>query len=130
MLTEPQNRDAQRKCAGLDSKQADAIFFPGSGGKVNKSRQFCSDCPVKDLCLNEALDFGLEGFWAGTTDKEREGMRRFRTSVRNLGLELFLPPEIPKKRRVYRKVVRTAVVIHAAYLDELNPSDEEVLTAG
>ena len=127
MLTE-YNGENPRKCAALTATEADAIFFPGSGGKVNKARQFCNDCPVKALCLNEALDFKLVGFWAGTTDDERSGMMRFRQGV-SLGLEIFMPPEPPRRRRVYRKVDKTPV-LHAAYLDEIEPPEELLVLIG
>lgn len=65
------------KCYDMDAKEADRIFFPSTGGKVGKARKFCEGgCLTQRTCLIEAIEFGLEGFWAGTTKKERQVMAK------------------------------------------------------
>lgn len=62
------------RCASLTPSESDALFFPGSGGKSTKAQTFCSQCPVKSLCLQQAIELRLEGFYAGTTFDERNNM--------------------------------------------------------
>lgn len=33
----------------------------------------CTSCPVRDACLQRAIDCNAEGIWAGTTTKQRRG---------------------------------------------------------
>ena len=68
---EPSPWSENAKCRGLSSALSDDIFWPGSGGKPTKAKEYCNDCPVISLCLREAMEKGLTGFWAGTTDRER-----------------------------------------------------------
>lgn len=71
-------------------------------------------------CLIEAIENNLNGFWAGTTDDERREMGRLRSILmRDLSI-----PEPDRKRRVYRKF---QIYDNYAYLDELEPSPEELL---
>ncbi|MGI5223573.1 WhiB family transcriptional regulator [Actinoallomurus sp. CA-142502] len=57
-------------CRGMDPE----LFFP-VGGVAASTRRLCSRCPVREDCLIEAVADGLDGFWGGTTPKERRGMR-------------------------------------------------------
>ncbi len=74
---------------GLCAGQPDRWFFPtGSGQATNhayaKGRRVCARCPVRDLCLADAMrmERGLSlqfrhGMWGGMTPEERvELMRR------------------------------------------------------
>lgn len=64
-------------CRQVDS----AIFFPeGRGGTVaiqtEQAKQICGQCPVRDLCLEWALDTGQHfGIWGGMSEDERRGLR-------------------------------------------------------
>lgn len=57
-------------------------WFPERGISDNRETalalRVCADCPVKDLCLKEALAQGpsCEGIWGGTTHAERRKMLR------------------------------------------------------
>lgn len=57
-------------------------WFPERGANGNMEARLalrvCADCPVKDLCLKEALAQGpsCEGIWGGTTHAERRKMLR------------------------------------------------------
>jgi len=47
--------------------------------EVNNAREqkrFCSDCPVKQQCLEYALKVNVRGIWGGTTPKERNAIRK------------------------------------------------------
>lgn len=114
------------KCAGIDTKLADEIFFPGSGGKATKADLFCYGCPVRSQCLIEATELRLEGFIAGTTVSERDSMRQLRKiTVKTLReqYEEALPIEAKQKvRPVYRKYpndFKDDGVDTLAYLDKL-----------
>lgn len=57
-------------------------WFPERGANGNMEARLalrvCADCPVKELCLKEALAQGssCEGIWGGTTHAERRKMLR------------------------------------------------------
>jgi hypothetical protein len=96
------------KCNELTPQEADALFFPGSGGKPTKAESFCSGCPVLADCLNDAIKYRLEGFIAGTTLEDRCRMAmHYRTIVVTPLTELMerhLPERAKRKvRTVYRK---------------------------
>jgi len=39
-------------------------------------QRICNGCEVKKQCLNYALENTVEGYWAGTTPRARQQMRR------------------------------------------------------
>jgi len=70
-------------CKGTDRDR----FFPGSdwypgqkwtGADVDPTVEaMCARCDVREQCLRWALEFPEEhGYWAGTTPKDREKLRR------------------------------------------------------
>jgi WhiB family redox-sensing transcriptional regulator len=65
-------------CRGMDPE----IFHPHKEDKRGLARAvaICHNCPVREPCLEHALDEGtrVRGIWAGTSDKERGYMRRNR----------------------------------------------------
>ena len=64
-------------CKGVDV----AEFFPGRNGKKNVPDicQLCETCPVAVDCLEYAVaDPSLLGWWAGTTNRHRQIIRRQR----------------------------------------------------
>lgn len=58
------------------------IFFPERGGNPHAAVSVCRRCPVKQECLNHALDLEassplqVTGIWGGTTTKQRDRLRR------------------------------------------------------
>lgn len=53
-------------------------LFVGSKD-VHTGRRFCAECPVRDACLEFAMaDDTLVGTWGGTSDAERDEIRRSR----------------------------------------------------
>lgn len=112
----------RRKCEVLTASQADRLFFPGKGGKSNKAKLFCGDCPFQGQCLREAIELDLEGFYSGTTKAERDEMAKFLNLVINP-----LTPEIieSKRKRVYRKIVISEDP--HAWLDKVSgPTEQEL----
>ena len=62
-------------CAQTDPE----VFFPERAERIKASdaKAVCSRCPVKDACLNWALDNGERyGVWGGTTERQRRKLRR------------------------------------------------------
>jgi hypothetical protein len=52
-------------------------FFPDPPIEMSRAQKaICQGCPVKDLCLQEALwDDKMVGVWGGTGTDQREKMR-------------------------------------------------------
>lgn len=72
-------RDAA--CAGADPE----LFFvptndydaPAARAQVREAKAYCRDCPVRDACLQWALDSGQDyGVWGGATELERRAMKQ------------------------------------------------------
>lgn len=117
------NREPVQKCSQLSPQAADAIFFPGRGGKPFRAKAFCSDCPFQRSCLTDAIEFRLEGFWSGTTETERRAMEQYHF-IRSL-VSLLPPEPDPNERVVYLKVF-TSEDSHA-WMDTVEPPVEELL---
>lgn len=59
------------------------VFFParGQNQKVSLAKKICERCPVKQQCLDFALDNQeMHGVWGGTSERTRRVMRR---NIRN-----------------------------------------------
>ncbi|MDX2592539.1 MULTISPECIES: WhiB family transcriptional regulator [Streptomyces] len=58
------------------------LFFPiGTTGpaqvQAQQAKKVCGHCPVREQCLDWALDTGQSiGIWGGTTETERRALRR------------------------------------------------------
>lgn len=62
-------------CVGTDVQS----FYPESADGKGASRtpkKVCRNCDVVDVCLAWALANDERGIWGGTTDRERNRMRR------------------------------------------------------
>jgi WhiB family redox-sensing transcriptional regulator len=63
-------------CIGLDPE----LFFPTNNisPKIEDLlKKTCLRCPIFDACLDYSLKVKVDGWWAGTSDKERVQLRRF-----------------------------------------------------
>jgi WhiB family redox-sensing transcriptional regulator len=70
---------AQGRCHELDP----AIFFPSDGIGVLAAQRICSECSVKDACLEYALTDPVDhGVWGGASERERRRILRQRRSSR------------------------------------------------
>ncbi|MDY5152482.1 WhiB family transcriptional regulator, redox-sensing transcriptional regulator [Actinobaculum suis] len=59
-------------CAASDP---DALFVRGAAQR--QARQICFTCPVRLLCLADALDNNMDfGVWGGMTERERRALLR------------------------------------------------------
>jgi WhiB family transcriptional regulator, redox-sensing transcriptional regulator len=60
-----------------------AMFFPERGGSPALAKTVCARCPVRDECLDYALDHHIRerGVWGGMTEKERAALLRSRRAA-------------------------------------------------
>lgn len=67
---------ARSACYGLDPE----IFFPGQWDREAraKAKEICDACQIRPECFDYAMSQGasLEGFWAGTSKKDRQELRK------------------------------------------------------
>jgi WhiB family transcriptional regulator, redox-sensing transcriptional regulator len=74
------NDDWRQRAACRDEDPE--LFFPvsdtGPGARqAEQAKAVCARCPVRELCLDYALDSGLDhGIFGGTTETERRELRR------------------------------------------------------
>lgn len=60
------------------------LWFPHSDSGLNveqiaQAKAVCAACPVRDACLDWALEHNVEhGIWGGATERERRSIRRSR----------------------------------------------------
>jgi WhiB family redox-sensing transcriptional regulator len=60
-------------CYGLDPE----IFFPTSEEEAGLALSYCAACPVREICLEWAIQNGERyGVWGGTTEQERRRLMR------------------------------------------------------
>lgn len=56
-----------------------ATFFPSDGVGVEVAKRICASCPVKEPCLEYALDYRIDhGVWGGTSERQRRRILRKR----------------------------------------------------
>ena len=69
--------------------QADALcsqtdpeaFFPDKGGSTKQAKKVCAACPVREQCLQYAIDNSERyGVWGGLSEKERRRVARGRVA--------------------------------------------------
>lgn len=51
-------------------------FFPERGQSLREQKAVCAGCPVRQACLDYALEFRVRfGIWGGTSEQERRRLR-------------------------------------------------------
>lgn len=69
-------------CRGMMLDPEQPNFFIPRGdqiGMLKRVRQVCDECPVKDDCLDYALNLNIQvGIWGGKSANERRRIRRER----------------------------------------------------
>jgi WhiB family transcriptional regulator, redox-sensing transcriptional regulator len=61
------------------------IFYPERGGSAQPAREVCAGCPVRQECLEYALndpDAFYNGIWGGTASHERRRILASRRGAR------------------------------------------------
>lgn len=75
-------REEWRDIAKCKRHPLDIFFFETENGrystkKINKAREFCSDCKVQSECLSYALNENIEhGVWGGFSSRERNAIKK------------------------------------------------------
>jgi WhiB family transcriptional regulator, redox-sensing transcriptional regulator len=65
----------QASCRALDAE----LFFPVTMNDEEAAKRVCSNCPVREACLDHAMRNGEAfGIWGGLNLRERRGLRRSR----------------------------------------------------
>jgi WhiB family transcriptional regulator, redox-sensing transcriptional regulator len=67
-------------CEGTDTE----LWFPGDGNEYKNKEtliRICNGCPARQQCLEYALEYNVDGFWAGTTDHQRKRIRSQRKMI-------------------------------------------------
>lgn len=95
---------ADASCVGLDVE----AFFP-TKARLSENNlaalEVCSRCPVRVACLTYAVKNNLEGIWGGTTDSNRNRVRKLPTSRADWAdadSVAFLEG-VPAHRRIYNE---------------------------
>ncbi len=66
---------ARGRCRDMDP----AVFFPSDGIGVQMAQKTCSECPVREPCLEYALENRVDhGVWGGASERERRRILRRR----------------------------------------------------
>jgi WhiB family transcriptional regulator, redox-sensing transcriptional regulator len=86
-MTALDNRAAGWSRAACATADPD-LFFPISTAgpaarQVARAKAICARCQIRQECLVYALDAGsVQGIWGGTTESERQSLRRRRARAR------------------------------------------------
>lgn len=81
---EEEQRDWMLEARCLDADPE--AFFPEKGGSTREAKRICAACPVREECLQYALDNDERfGIWGGLSERERRRAKRLSSSpVRRL----------------------------------------------
>lgn len=60
---------------GLCGEADPELWFPKKGDSPRPAKAICTDCPVRQECLEYALENSVTGVWGGTTERQRGRMR-------------------------------------------------------
>lgn len=62
-------------CRSVPSEAFFTIEGSSTYSDINMLRRICSNCEIKQQCLDYALKHEVMGYWGGTTEYERKGIR-------------------------------------------------------
>ena len=64
--------DSDWMARGSCVHESPSLFFPSDGVGVEIARRLCAGCPVREPCLEYALENRIEhGVWGGCSERER-----------------------------------------------------------
>jgi WhiB family redox-sensing transcriptional regulator len=76
---ESEARDWMLEARCLDADPE--AFFPEKGGSTREAKRICAACPVRDECLEYALENDERfGIWGGLSERERRRAKRVSTA--------------------------------------------------
>ncbi|MET7849595.1 WhiB family transcriptional regulator [Streptomyces avermitilis] len=78
--------DNWRDSAACRTEDPDLFFPIGTTGpallQIEEAKAVCHGCPVREPCLEWALDTGQDiGVWGGTTETQRRALKRRRRAM-------------------------------------------------
>jgi WhiB family redox-sensing transcriptional regulator len=74
--------DTEWMARGLCANVPPSRFFPSDGAGVEVARKICAECPVKEPCLEYALEQRIDhGVWGGCSERERRRILKGRRGV-------------------------------------------------
>ncbi|MBI2798604.1 WhiB family transcriptional regulator [Candidatus Saccharibacteria bacterium] len=77
-------RDDDWMARGACRFEPPAKFFPSDGVGVEIAKRVCATCPVKDPCLEYALEHHLDhGVWGATSERQRRRILKKRKQPDN-----------------------------------------------
>lgn len=63
-------------CEGTDTESWFADDETNSYSNELTLRKICSNCPVRNQCFDYSLRHNVHGYWAGTTPRVRQQLRK------------------------------------------------------
>lgn len=64
---------------GRCTRHPPAVFFPSDGVGVEIAKRICETCPVKEPCLEHALEARIDhGVWGGASERQRRRILKAR----------------------------------------------------
>ena len=83
-------------CRGMDPD----LFFPQRGEGTREARLVCATCPVRQPCLDYAIDGGEAfGMWGGLSGRERRRIRRLGAAGIDTPTPVALDPLAGRSKR-------------------------------
>jgi WhiB family redox-sensing transcriptional regulator len=74
---EPDDTFRNAACVGLPVDE----FYPKPSQSTDGPKRTCTSCPVRDACLQHALEHNERyGIWGGTTPEERRDLTKGTTT--------------------------------------------------
>ncbi|MEO5838106.1 MAG: WhiB family transcriptional regulator [Acidimicrobiales bacterium] len=74
--------DTNWMAEGNCAQQKPTVFFPSDGVGVEVARRICATCPVKEPCLEYALEQRIDhGVWGGCSERERRRILKRRRDM-------------------------------------------------
>jgi WhiB family redox-sensing transcriptional regulator len=74
---------AEGNCA----QEKPTVFFPSDGVGVEVARRICATCPVKEPCLEYALEQRIDhGVWGGCSERERRRILKRRRDLAEMSV--------------------------------------------
>ncbi len=74
--------DTSWMARGNCAEQPPGTFFPSDGVGVEVARKICATCPVKEPCLEYALEQRIDhGVWGGCSERERRRILKRRRDL-------------------------------------------------
>jgi WhiB family redox-sensing transcriptional regulator len=78
-MREPAETETDWMAYGNCAHRPPSLFFPSDGVGVEVARRICADCPVKEPCLEYALEHRIDhGVWGGSSERERRRILKAR----------------------------------------------------